>query len=30
MAEPAKNRMRDNISEPLDGSCAGRVLPKRT
>jgi hypothetical protein len=29
MVEPAKNRMRNNISEPLDRACAGRVLPKR-
>ena len=29
MVEPAKDRMRDNISEPLDRACAGRVLPKR-
>ena len=29
MVEPAKNRMRDNVSEPLDGACAGRVLPER-
>jgi transposase InsO family protein len=26
MVEPAKNRMRDNVSEPLDRACAGRVL----
>ena len=29
MVEPAKNRMRNNLSEPLDWACAGRVLPKR-
>jgi hypothetical protein len=29
MAEPAKNRMRDNVSEPLDRACGGRVLPER-
>jgi hypothetical protein len=29
MVEPAKNRMRDDVSEPLDRACAGRVLPKR-
>src|SRR5216684_8426511 len=29
MVEPAKNRMRDNVSEPLDRACAGRVLPER-
>jgi hypothetical protein len=29
MVEPVKNRMRDNLSEPLDRSWAGRVLPQR-
>jgi len=29
MAEPAKDRIRDNIFEPLDRARAGRVLPKR-
>src|SRR6266545_7790428 len=29
MVKPAKDRMRDNLSEPLDRTCAGRVLPKR-
>ena len=29
MVEAAKNRMRDNLSEPFDRACAGRVLPKR-
>ncbi len=29
MVEPAKNRMRDNVSELLDRACAGRVLPER-
>jgi hypothetical protein len=29
MVEPAKNRMRDDVSEPLDRACAGRVLPNR-
>jgi hypothetical protein len=29
MMEPAKDRMRNNVSEPLDQACAGRVLPKR-
>jgi hypothetical protein len=29
MVEPAKDRIRDNISEPLDRARAGRVLPKR-
>ena len=29
MVEPAKNRMHDNVSEPLDRACAGRVLPER-
>jgi DNA-binding transcriptional MerR regulator len=29
MMEPAKDRVRNNVSEPLDRACAGRVLPKR-
>ena len=29
MVKPAKNRMRDNFSKPLDRAWAGRVLPKR-
>ena len=29
MVKPAKDRMRDNLSEPLDRTCVGRVLPKR-
>jgi hypothetical protein len=29
MMEPAKDRMRNNVSEPLDWACAGRVLPER-
>ena len=29
MVQPAKDRMRNNVSEPLDRACAGRVLPKR-
>src|ERR1700730_8886174 len=29
MVQPAKDRMRDNISKPLDRACAGRVLPQR-
>ena len=29
MMEPAKDRMRNNVSEPLDRACAGRVLPER-
>jgi hypothetical protein len=29
MVEAAKDRIRDNLSEPLDRSCTGRVLPKR-
>ena len=29
MVEPAKNRMHDNVSEPLGRACAGRVLPER-
>jgi hypothetical protein len=26
---PAKDRMRNNVSEPLDWACAGRILPER-
>jgi hypothetical protein len=29
MRKPAKDRMRNNVSEPLDRACAGRVLPER-
>ena len=29
MMEPAKDRMRNNVSEPLDRACAGRVLPEQ-
>jgi hypothetical protein len=29
MMEPTKNRVCNNISEPLDRACAGRVLPER-
>jgi hypothetical protein len=29
MMEPDKDRMRNNVSEPLDRACAGRVLPER-
>jgi hypothetical protein len=29
MVELAKNRMRNNVSEPLDRACAGRILPER-
>ena len=29
MMEPAKDRMRNYVSEPLDRACAGRVLPER-
>ena len=29
MMEPAKDRGRNNVSEPFDRACAGRVLPKR-
>jgi hypothetical protein len=29
MMEPAKDRMRNDVSEPLDRACAGRVLPER-
>ena len=29
MVPPAKDRMRDNVSKPLDWACAGRVLPQR-
>ena len=27
--EPAKDRMHNNVSEPLDRACAGRVPPER-
>jgi len=29
MMEPAKDRMRNNLSEPLNRARAGRVLPER-
>lgn len=29
MMEPAKDRVCDNISEPLDRACVGRILPER-
>ena len=29
MVKSAKDRIRNNVSEPLDRTCAGRVLPKR-
>ena len=29
MVQPTKDRLRDNVSEPLDRARAGRVLPKR-
>ena|ERR1043166_1953527 len=29
MVEPAEYRMRNNVSEPLDRACVGRVLPER-
>jgi len=29
MVQSAKDRMRNNASEPLDWACAGRILPKR-
>ena len=29
MMEPAKDRMRNDVSEPLDRACTGRVLPER-
>ena len=29
MMEFAKDRMRNNVSEPLDRACGGRVLPER-
>ena len=29
MVEPAKDRMRDNVSEPFDLPRVGRVFPKR-
>ena len=28
MMEPAKDRVCNNVSEPLDRACAGRVLPE--
>jgi len=29
MVQPAKNRMRNNVTGPLDGACAGRILSQR-
>jgi hypothetical protein len=29
MVQPAKNRVRNNVSEQLDRTCVGRVLPER-
>ena len=29
MMQSAKDRMRDDVSEPLDRAPAGRILPKR-
>jgi hypothetical protein len=29
MMQPAKNRMRNNVSEPLERAFAGRVLPEQ-
>src|ERR1700730_8514270 len=29
MMKPAKDRVRNNVSETLDRACAGRILPKR-
>jgi hypothetical protein len=29
MVQPTKDRLRDNVSEPLDRACAGCVLAKR-
>jgi hypothetical protein len=29
MMEPTKDRVCNNISEPLDRACVGRVLPER-
>ena len=29
MVQSAKDRMRNNVSEPLDWACAGRILPER-
>jgi len=29
MVQPAKDRMRDNFSKPLDRACAGRVPRRR-
>jgi len=28
MVQSAKDWMRNNVSEPLDWACAGRILPK--
>jgi hypothetical protein len=29
MVEPAEDRMRTNVSKPLDRACVGRVLAER-
>ena len=29
MVQPAKDRLRNNVSEPLDRTCAGCILAKR-
>jgi hypothetical protein len=29
MVQPAKDRLRNNVSEPLDRACAGCILAKR-
>jgi hypothetical protein len=29
MAQSPKNRMRNNVSEQLDRTCVGRILPER-
>ena len=29
MVQSAEDRMRNNVSEPLDWACAGRILPER-
>ena len=29
MVKSGKDRMRNNVSEPLDWACAGRILPER-
>src|SRR5512144_442131 len=29
MVDPTQDRMRNDVSEPLDRACVGRVLPER-